>query len=148
MAKDPQMEAKSAEMAAGLEGLRETIRKLTRKPRILVVDDSYPDFDCLVEHLNELGECEIIPAHSGTTAVAILASEDVDVIFLDLGLPAMSGLDVMRQMSDEERKKLVIVTGHSEEAEEIKEAIRLGAVKVITKPVKREDLKAIFSRPV
>jgi CheY-like chemotaxis protein len=131
-----------------LKSLRESIRKLTRVPRVLVVDDADFFRETLCSTLHGLAECEITEAVDGENAVSQLAQRDFDVIFLDLRLPGMSGIDVMYQLSEEEKRKLIVVTGMGEGAEEIKQAICLGAVKVITKPINIADLKALFSRPI
>lgn len=132
----------------GLESLRESIRKLTRTPRLLVIEDSGVDMEHICKLLSQLSQCELLEAYTGEQGITQIVSSDHDIIFLDLTLPGMSGLDVIHQMSESERRKTVVVTGMFEEAEEIKEAIRLGAVKVLTKPVNRDDLKAIFNRPI
>lgn len=144
----PEVEKHIAEAALHLEELRYHIHRLTRKAMILVVEDLRLDTELLLEELHAVTTANVVCVASGEAAVTELVTRDYDVILLDLSLPGMSGRDVIQQMSECERKKLVIVTGLNQEAQEVMEAIRMGAVKVITKPVKAEDLKAIFIRAI
>lgn len=137
------------ENAEMLRQLRENISTMTRKVRILLIEDMANDRYLLSVLLRDLfQDCEIVEARNRDEAVSELAQRDVDVIFLDLSLPVVSGVELMHQLSDSERKKLVVVTGLNSESQEVMAALKLGAVKVVLKPVTEEDLRAIFGRNV
>lgn len=137
------------ENAEMLRQLRENISTMTRKVRILLIEDMANDRYLLSVLLRDLfQDCEIVEARNRDEAVSELAQRDVDVIFLDLSLPVISGVELMHQLSDSERKKLVVVTGLNSESQEVMAALKLGAVKVVLKPVTEEDLRAIFGRNV
>lgn len=137
------------ENAEMLRQLRENISTMTRKVRILLIEDMANDRYLLSVLLRDLfQDCEIVEARNRDEAVSELAQRDVDVIFLDLSLPVVSGVELMHQLSDSERKKLVVVTGLNSESQEVMAALKLGAVKVVLKPVTEEDLMAIFGRNV
>jgi DNA-binding response OmpR family regulator len=81
--------------------------------RILIVDDNTDAAQTLAALLETCGHC-IALAHTGTEAIASAKTFCPDIVFLDIGLPDMSGLDIARMMRREERlcnAKLVALTG-------------------------------------
>ncbi|SAL06967.1 PAS/PAC sensor hybrid histidine kinase [Caballeronia arationis] len=79
-----------------------------RKHQILVVDDNVDAADALTALL-ELEGHEVRTVYSGEEAVDIFSHYSPDVILLDLGLPAMSGIDVARQIRETPSTKNVTV---------------------------------------
>lgn len=130
-----------------LDALRESIRKLTRPPKFLVVEDNLTDIELLQKQLHEFfPKSEIAICGSGENAIEFLKKEEADAVFLDLNLPTMSGIETMKKLKEMKPPALIIVTGlsHGVESEDTLEAIKLGAVKVIAKPVTQDDLRHTF----
>jgi DNA-binding response OmpR family regulator len=83
---------------------------------------------------------DVLTADSGSEALRVLDTEHVDVGLLDLQLPDMSGLDLLRTMrSAHQDVSSVIVTGAGSTRSTVA-AMRLGAVDVLDKPLPADDL--------
>ena len=129
--------------AKAIQALTNSIRTLTKVPVVLVVDDSAQDRELIINAVRQFfTQCEILECDSGVIAVEILGKRDVDIVFLDVRLPRIGGVEVLRRVRAINPPVIVMVTGFGEETEETIEAIKLGAVRVIAKPVTQADLKA------
>ena len=97
-----------------------------QKHILLVDDDSYIR-EMVSEHLQRQGYC-VDAASSGPEALT-LAAKVPDLILLDLGLPGMTGLEVVKKLKENEATSHIpfIVFSNSAEAEDHKNAVELGA---------------------
>jgi DNA-binding NtrC family response regulator len=114
---------------------------------ILVVDDDADFRDGLVETLTDLGH-RIVEAASGKEAMRLAGAVRPDAAFLDLRMPDMDGLAALRALRDGNERlpfPVVILTAYASSANTI-EAMRLGAFDHLTKPVGRDDIRAILDR--
>ena len=115
---------------------------------ILVVEDNPDDEALMLRALRKNGIVnEIVVAHDGVEALDYLFGEgqyarrkveDVpELILLDLKLPKIDGLDVLRRLRDDDRTKYVpvVVLTTSSEQRDIVESYNLGANSYVTKPV-------------
>jgi two-component system, response regulator len=110
---------------------------------ILVVEDNEDDIALTfraLRHNNILHGIEL--ARDGAEALELLLDEDDDhplplVVLLDLNLPRMSGLDVLREIRAHERTRLlpVVVLSSSRDQTDIVESYALGANSYVRKPV-------------
>ncbi len=108
--------------------------------KILIVDDEPP-----IRKLLRLGLAahgyEVLEATNGKTALATLAKSP-DLIILDLGLPDVQGLDLLRKIRElHESLPIVVLSSRSDEAGKV-EALDLGADDYVTKPFGLEELVA------
>jgi signal transduction histidine kinase len=115
--------------------------------RILVVDDQRDSTDSLAMFLRLRGH-EVHTAHDGPGALEEIARGRPEVVFLDLGLPGMSGYDVARQVraqADTRDLRLVALTGYGTEADRVKS--RAAGFDVhLAKPVDPQALDALIAR--
>ncbi|MBE0481611.1 MAG: response regulator transcription factor [Dehalococcoidia bacterium] len=86
-------------------------------------------------------EAEIISTRYGKKGVELVASEQPDVVVLDLGLPDTSGFDVLREIRRFSDVPIIIVTVRAEEADIIK-GLEWGADDYIIKPFRQMELVA------
>jgi two-component system, NtrC family, response regulator AtoC len=107
--------------------------------RILAVDDD-EGFVFGLRGLLRRDGCEVTGARSGREAMELSVSSVWDAVLLDLGLPDMAGLDVLRELAEIRGHPPVIVLSGRDEARTAAEALRLGAMTYLTKPAPREDL--------
>ena len=109
--------------------------------RLLFVDDEDELISALVERL-ELRGIDAKGVTSGDEALQLLREEQFDVVVIDVKMPGIGGLDVLRTISRRYPDiKVILMTGHgSSEDSEI--GRRLGAVAYLQKPVDLEDLLA------
>jgi DNA-binding NtrC family response regulator len=111
---------------------------------ILIVDDDAAMRDALSEAARDLGHDARVAA-SGTAALAMLGDERVDGVLLDLRMPGMDGLEVLRRMRQlPHPPPITVLTAHATAANTI-EAMRLGAFDHLTKPIGREDLTRVLT---
>jgi two-component system NtrC family response regulator len=108
--------------------------------RILIIDDD-PDLRAaLREAVSDLGY-DVEEASNGLTGLAIAAAGEIDAILLDLRMSGVDGLEVLRRLRDTANPPAVtVLTAHATAANTI-EAIRLGAVDHLTKPISQDDLR-------
>ena len=109
---------------------------------ILVVDDNRQIANFLSSQLlPQLGYHSLV-AHSGKEALRVLEDKTVSLMVLDLELPDMQGLDILRRLAKQNRKiPAILVTGHGSEQVAV-EAFRLGVQNYMTKPIDTEQLGA------
>ncbi len=115
--------------------------------RTLVVDDEQPVLDELVwllERDQRIGA--VSTARSGADALLRLEADDVDLVFLDIAMPGLSGIDVARVVQRfRQPPRIVFVTAHENHAVD---AFELGAVDYLLKPIREERLRQSIGRAV
>jgi two-component system KDP operon response regulator KdpE len=114
---------------------------MTAKPlKVLVVDDEPPIRKLLRMGLGTQGY-QTIDATNGKAALELMA-EMPDLVLLDLGLPDMQGLDLLRQIrARAEELPIVVLSSRGDETAKV-EALDLGADDYVTKPFGMEELLA------
>jgi DNA-binding NtrC family response regulator len=112
---------------------------------ILIVDDDRALREGLAETVAALGH-RPLSAASGQEALARLARDAVDAVLLDLHLPDIDGIEVLRRLREHPKQPpVVILTAFASAANTI-EAMRLGAFDHLTKPIGRDDIDALLRR--
>ncbi len=106
----------------------------------LVIDDE-PQIQRLLTISLEAGGYRVTTAGSGSEGIALAAQRRHDVIILDLGLPDLDGIAVLKQLREWTQIPVVILTVLDEEAEKI-EALDSGADDYVTKPFNSGELLA------
>jgi len=111
---------------------------------VLIVDDDPALREGLAEALSDLGHTPQT-ASSGREGLAAL-SETVDAVLLDLKMPGMDGIEVLRRIRSQESPPAVVVLTAFASAENTIEAMRLGAFDHLTKPIGRDELRNLMGR--
>ncbi len=107
------------------------------KPRILVVDDEAAVRDSLKMTL-EYDGYDVTLAATGEEGVKLIEREAPDLVFLDVKMPGMDGLEVLQKVRHlAEVTPIVVISGHGDISTAV-EATRLGAFDFIEKPLERE----------
>ncbi|MHA6513641.1 response regulator transcription factor [Tessaracoccus sp. Z1128] len=109
-------------------------------PTILVVDDAAEIRTLLRTYLEAEGMA-VHTAGTGEEAVRIAAAEKPDVVLLDLGLPDISGLDVLGRIRATSSVYVIVVTARAEEVDKIV-SLSLGADDYIVKPFSPREVVA------
>ena len=110
--------------------------------RVLVVDDDAVFRDELATLLSDWGH-EAVPIASGPKALEALEGGEVDVIFSDIRMPRMNGIELLRQVREKwPRIYVVMVTGYAT-VETAVEAMKLGAFDYLRKPFRSDDVQKI-----
>lgn len=111
------------------------------KPRILVIDDD-PAIRRMLAVALETSGFVISQTDSGTAALDAVRRNDADILLLDLGLPDVNGLDVIRHVrTSGSAVPIIVLSGRTDEAGKV-EAFDLGADDYLTKPFGIEELLA------
>ena len=106
----------------------------------LVIDDE-PAIQRLITTILEAHGYHVVTASSGREALTTIAQRRHDLIILDLGLPDLSGVAVLKQLREWTQTPVVILTVQDSEAEKI-EALDSGADDYVTKPFNSGELLA------
>ncbi|MEZ0240645.1 MAG: response regulator transcription factor [Chloroflexota bacterium] len=109
-------------------------------PTVLVVEDDASTRAALVRELRSRGY-QVDEAADGRTALQRWEAARPDVVLLDLGLPDMDGLQLIRRMRREAMTPIVILSGRYQEREKV-EALERGADDYVTKPFGVDELHA------
>ena len=113
--------------------------------KILLADDEKSLRTVLVIELTDAGY-EITATDSGTKAAELIENEEFDVLLLDLNMPGIGGIDVLKRIKCAEiPTEVIILTGHGTVHTAV-EAMKLGAYDFLTKPFKIEELRAIIDK--
>jgi two-component system OmpR family response regulator len=108
--------------------------------RILVVDDAAEICGVLTRYFTESGY-EVRSAANGKEGLTLARIWSPDIILLDLEMPEMSGLDVLRHViADHSGIPVVAVSGHNAAEQLGKDAKRLGACEFVSKPFDLQQL--------
>lgn len=110
------------------------------KPLVLVVEDDIA-ISKLISTTLETHNYKYIAARNGEEAIIETASHNPDVMLLDLGLPDMDGVDVIRKVRGWSKLPIIVISARSEETDKI-EALDAGADDYLTKPFSVEELLA------
>jgi two-component system, OmpR family, KDP operon response regulator KdpE len=108
--------------------------------RVLVVEDEQPLLRALAMNLTARGY-EVIEANTGTRGLTAAASQQPEVILLDLGLPDVSGFDVIRGVRAYAATPIVVLSARTDSADKVA-ALDLGADDYVTKPFSIDELLA------
>jgi two-component system response regulator PilR (NtrC family) len=106
---------------------------------VLIVDDEEVLQDVLTTLLRKAGY-RPLSANSGEEALEVLDRETVDLVLLDLMLPGMHGMEVLREIRRRDANQVVVVITAFSSLETAIEAMRQGAFHYIPKPFKNEEV--------
>lgn len=107
---------------------------------VLIVDDEAPIRRFLRATLG-VNDYRVIEAESAAEGLRMLRHEKPEVVLLDLGLPDMDGLDVIREIRAKSAAPIVVLSSRGEEAAKVA-ALDLGADDYVTKPFGAGELMA------
>ena len=118
------------------------------KALILVVEDDRPIRNLIVTTL-KTHDYKYITAENGSSAILEASSHKPEIILLDLGLPDMEGVDVIKKVRTWSNVPIIVISARSEDVDKI-EALDAGADDYITKPFGMMELvsrvKAVLRR--
>ena len=110
------------------------------KTLILVVEDDKPVQNLMTTTL-KAHDYRYLTAMNGETAILEASSHNPDIILLDLGLPDMDGIEVIRKIRTWSNVPIIIISARSEDSDKV-EALDAGADDYLTKPFSVEELLA------
>jgi DNA-binding response OmpR family regulator len=120
----------------------------TRVSHILVADDE-PHIGRIIKMKLEQGPFRVSLAYDGQEALDMVNNgEQFDLVLLDLMMPKLSGLDVLRRIREQERFRSLpcIILTAGGDAKHERDALELGATQFVTKPFSPKKLYALVAR--
>lgn len=116
-----------------------------RKLNILIVEDGRSQREMLRDFLIKEGH-RVMEAENGETGVRMVAENQFDLILLDYKMPGMDGMEVLKEVKRINHEiDVVIITAYGT-IETAVEAIKVGAIDYITKPVELDELLILVDR--
>ncbi len=111
-----------------------------RRDRVLVVEDEDAIRELVAFHL-EAAEFTVLQASDGEEGIALARSEEIQLVVLDLMLPKMDGVAVLREIRRQSRVPVIMLTARTEEADRVR-GLELGADDYMGKPFSPRELVA------
>ena len=110
------------------------------KPLILIVEDDAPVRNLMTTTL-KANDYRYLVASNGEEAILEASSHNPDIVLLDLGLPDLDGVEVIRRIRSWSNMPIIVISARSEDNDKI-EALDAGADDYLTKPFSVEELLA------
>jgi two-component system alkaline phosphatase synthesis response regulator PhoP len=120
----------------------------TRLCHILVADDE-PHIGRIIKMKLEQGPFRVSLAYDGQEALDVINGEEpIDLAVLDLMMPKLSGLDVLKRVREQDKLKSLpcIILTAGGDAKHERDALALGATEFLTKPFSPKKLYALVAR--
>ena len=115
-----------------------------QKPAILIVDDDESMRDTLEAILKK--DFNVAKVSDGKSAISTIKKKDIDVGLLDIRLPDINGIDVLKEIKEDNEDVDVIMITAVREIDTAVKAIKLGAYDYITKEFDYDDLTTRINR--
>jgi DNA-binding NtrC family response regulator len=116
------------------------------KPTLLIVDDEPGARESLEVILED--DYHVLSVGSGQEALKTLQQKPINLILLDVNMPDMDGLTVLRKIKEQDEEIDVIMVSALNQARKAVDAIKLGAYDYITKPYEPEDILSTVNRVI
>jgi len=107
--------------------------------RVLVVDDELFVGELLKEYLSIIGY-EVTAVSNGEDALSSIQQSPPHIVILDIRMPGMGGMEVLKQIKEKNRTTGVIMLSAYGDPETVNEALRLGADHYLQKPMNLKHL--------
>lgn len=113
--------------------------------KALVIDDEQPTLFMFNLFLNAYGY-EVITAENAAVGIELFKKERPSIVFTDIKMPGMDGLDVLKTLkSIDPAVHVIVMTGHGD-LDLMKQAMELNATAFINKPIGRETLEQVLKK--
>ena len=114
--------------------------------KLLIVEDEKVFCDRIAKSLHKAGY-EVDMCHDGSSAAEYMVSGDYDLILLDLNLPDIDGMELLRHMrSCDNETGVLIISARSQIADKV-EGLDSGASDYLVKPFHLDEMKARIKKP-
>jgi DNA-binding NtrC family response regulator len=113
----------------------------TSKQKKVVAIDDEPEIGWLITRILEEEGYRALVTDNGREGLELIRRERPDVVLLDLRLPEMDGLEVLRRVREFDQEQMVIILSAFESFEVAVQAMKLGSYDFLTKPINVEEMK-------
>jgi len=108
--------------------------------KIVAIDDE-PEILWVIARILEEEGYQALTADNGAEGLELIRRERPDLVLLDLRLPEMNGLEVLRRLREFDKEMMVIILSAFENFEAAVQAMKLGSYDFLTKPINVEEMK-------
>ncbi|MGQ4809566.1 Regulatory protein AtoC [Candidatus Entotheonellaceae bacterium PAL068K] len=122
------------------------MRQDDMRPRILIIDDDDSLLESYMECLGE--EFQVHTARTGAAGLALLSHQDISVLLLEVRLPDIDGLEVLRRVKAIDETVDVVMITVVQNVRIVVEAIRLGGHDYLVKPVEVDQVLSLLRRTI
>lgn len=118
--------------------------------RILIADDEAIMLESMKMTIKQMldNNCEIMLAKSGRTVIEISESFQPDIVFMDIQMPGINGIEAMREIRNSNRSVIFIVVTAYDKFTYAREALGLGVYEYLTKPVMKRTLMDCVNKAI
>lgn len=113
--------------------------------KVLLADDEISTVDKYSSHLRRK-YTNVYSAYDGLSAYRVYKQMNPDVIILDLHLPQLSGLELLKRIRKEDKKTIIVILSAFSEKNMIEEALMNHVYKYVIKPISRSELKEVLEK--
>lgn len=113
---------------------------------VLVVDDVQVMRSLLISSLRSLNITHVQEAHNAQSALQIFAKGKIDIVFLDINMPDVNGLELIKQLRSLNPNVFIIMVSGESSLDNVKQSIALGAKGFIVKPYTSGRIKAMIDK--
>ncbi|UJF33905.1 response regulator [Paenibacillus hexagrammi] len=114
---------------------------------ILVVDDEAIQRRVLAKMIREARpNCHVLEAKNGQDALEVIRTKPIDIVFTDIKMPVLDGLEMIERMNASAHPVKVIILSGYRYFEYAQKAIQLGAFDYLVKPIKEESISDILDK--
>ncbi len=118
-----------------------------RPLHVLIVDDTRSERVLLRHALTDLHRrLSILEAADHPEALALFQKQPIDLVFLDIRMPGVDGIGILRDILDLDPRAFVVMISHFSTREHVVRALRHGAADFVVKPFAYSKLAEIFAR--
>lgn len=110
--------------------------------RILLIDDEHLILKALTRILGGAGH-KVVTAQDGETALKMIEADDYDVVFTDLHMPGINGLELIRTIRNAQYDVPVVILTGNPQVESAIDAVEYGALRYLVKPVDAQTLTKV-----
>ena len=114
--------------------------------KILICDDSAVARKSIARTILPINGLQLLEAQDGFEALRVLKEHDIDILFLDLTMPIMSGFEVLESMPLNNYETRVVVMSGDVQKESKKRCLAQGVSGFITKPLEKEQLCSMYQQ--
>lgn len=113
--------------------------------KVLICDDSILARKQLMNFLVSIGCNDILEAANGTMAVEMYKSHNPDLVFLDIVMPEMNGIEATREIRNYDSNAYIVMASSVGTQANLREALRLGARDFIQKPFNTNQIQSVIN---
>lgn len=112
----------------------------------LIVDDVANMRNFLMSSLRSVDVTKLRDAANATEGMRMYQEKRPDIVFLDLDMPEVSGLTMLRSLKQKDRDAFIVIVSGESKVENVKEALKLGAKGFIVKPYNMAKITAMLDK--